>query len=609
MHLSSATCKGPVQALLTAPSSLVSESTRISSEDPTSSKRLHELLMSGQGTGSAFHAGQGSGPDGSDNAHGLYFSKRQPGEGLPTDRDTKRQRMADEGLTMDTTHPALLQAAGMQGAAHSLWQGAGNGAGNGAGFGGTQPSLASNLLVNDQMMRAELRARLLQRDMANRNAALLASLLGQPQGQGPPLGYASLQQHQQHLAQGNRSAFGGPVDNFFSGLSTMNHHGQQPSQLPMGSHGYYPGDPMANMAAGAPVDVNSVLRQLSWPHPTGNVSQGGDGFLSSNLAQSNPGFAGVELPPCEEGVLAPSTERQIFPLGIDEDPNWLSEFHCFVRSELVEICRASHDDCKSRNNATSYHQVGIRCRFCAHMAVAGRGCRSSAFSSSLRQIYQSFTMMLRDHFSSCDSMPAETKQRFLMLKDKPSQGATDSKRYWIYSGMKVGLADSPEGIIINQHTVLAGRSAPPFGSESPITWQKEAANTTALTTAADAGIGSEFLRFLMSQARVVNLRDAERIGNRRSLEQGLPGFSCRHCWEKRRLGLCRMFPARRRTLAQKVMDLHDHMRRCQVAPVEVREQLAQLRKESSEESLVDGGDTKALLDRIWSRLGHGRTSI
>lgn len=214
-------------------------------------------------------------------------------------------------------------------------------------------------------------------------------------------------------------------------------------------------------------------------------------------------------------------------------------------------------------------------------------------------------MMLRDHFGNCEAIPDDIKQRFLALKDKPSQGATDSKRYWIYSAMKVGLADSSDGIIINHNTVLAGMSAPPFGNETPVSWQKEAAIASPLVIASDSNLGSPFLRCLLAQAQLVQLRDSERIGNRRSLEQGLPGFSCRFCWGKRRLGLCRMFPARRRTLAQKLTDLHDHLRRCQATPDHVKEELERHQRDSREENIVDSGDTKVLLDRVWLRLGHG----
>jgi len=531
----------------------------------------------------------------------LNLLKRRAEDATSLDAQHKRQRTADESKEMSVPNQALMQSSGMQGGPTPFFLGQGDHQHN---------SLASNLLMNDQFMRAELRARHLQQEMtANRNAALIASLLGQSQvAQNmnyPPL---TQQQHQQLLDTSTRgqasNSFGGAEMDILNGIVQRNRHchGLPSNHL---NHQLQ----RSNMFSHPNVDVSAIIRQINWPGQGLDASQNFESAAraSSRLptSQGNQGFGGsTRLPPCEEGLIPPFPDREKFPLGVEEDANWLSEFHCFVRSELVEICRASHDDCKTRNNATSYQQVGIRCRFCAHRPPTGRGCRSSAYPSSIRQIYQSFTMMLRDHFGTCDAIPDDVKERFLILKDKPSQGATDSKRYWIYSAMKAGLADSSEGIIMNQHTVLTGMSAPPFGGESSSEWQKEASIACPLVTSADASLGSSYLRFLLSQAQVVQLRESERIGNRRSLEHGLPGFSCRYCWEKRRSGLCRMFPARRRTLSQKLNDLQDHLRRCQATPVDVKEKLESFRSQNKVEAILDTGDTKALLDRVWARLGH-----
>ena len=147
-------------------------------------------------------------------------------------------------------------------------------------------------------------------------------------------------------------------------------------------------------------DLALLLRQMQ-----SNGSPAGLPAVNSSMVLPNQGIQEdsvgmfsqqstvLELPPCDEGLIESYTKRPSFHLGIDEDPNWLSEFHCFVRSELVEVFRASNEDVKARNNSIAFHQVGIRCRFCAHMTPSARAGRSSAFPSSLRQIYQSFTMV------------------------------------------------------------------------------------------------------------------------------------------------------------------------------------------------------------------------
>ena len=313
----------------------------------------------------------------------------------------------------------------------------------------------------------------------------------------------------------------------------------------------------------------------------------------------------VGLPPCEEGNLGPFNTRPFHPLGIDEDPNWLSEFHCFVRSELIEVFRASREDCKARNNAITYQQVGIRCRFCAHLDSSARAGRSSAFPSSLSQIYQSFTMMLRDHFGNCEAMPARTKEQFLALKDKPAQGATDSKRFWVYSATKLGMEDSSKGITVTEQSLAKAVMSPPFATAPGQPWADDKLKNVPLVLSSDQPLVSDFLYLLMSQTQLVHLTEPERIGNRRSLRLGLPGFSCRYCCEHRRLGLCRMFPARRRTLPGKVNDLYDHLRRCSLCPDSVKKQLSLAHRRSNQNMNSPSGGDREFFDRIWNRLGHG----
>ena len=135
------------------------------------------------------------------------------------------------------------------------------------------------------------------------------------------------------------------------------------------------------------------------------------------------------VPPCTEGPLPKLSERIIVPLATDEDANWLSEFLCFVRSEMVEVFRANGEDVASRMNSkkVAYQQIGIRCRYCAHLPHHDRAIRSSAFPSSVERIYQSLTMIIREHFARCDEIPQEKMDLFGSLRTAPSHGATGSK--------------------------------------------------------------------------------------------------------------------------------------------------------------------------------------
>lgn len=309
----------------------------------------------------------------------------------------------------------------------------------------------------------------------------------------------------------------------------------------------------------------------------------------------------LDQPLCEEGRIESHSVRGFICLGIEEDPNWLSEFHCFVRSDLIEVFRANQDDVRARNNSISYQQVGLRCRFCAHITPSARAGRSSAFPSSLRQIYQSFTMMLRDHFSNCEAMPSATLAKFIQLKDKPAQGATDSKRYWVYSASKIGMTDSSKGLAITEQSCSEGINLPPFATVANQWWEDEEFKSVSLVTPNDRDLVGDFLYVLLAQVQPIRLTEAECIGNRRSLRVGLPGFGCRYCSETRRLGLCRMFPARRRTLPGKMNDLFDHLRRCTLCPQNVKDGLETTKNLTFQSDL---GAHKEFFDRVWTRLGH-----
>eukprot|EP00957_Ditylum_brightwellii_P187831 14301606-Ditylum_brightwellii.AAC.2 len=154
----------------------------------------------------------------------------------------------------------------------------------------------------------------------------------------------------------------------------------------------------------------------------------------------------------------PFNPAHVILLATDEDKNWLSEFLCFVRLHCIETFCASQHDVSSRlgSKKVKLGQVGIRCRFCAHSPARRRVRRSSTFPSSLSRIYQSLTMMLRDHFLNCSYMPKEEKEAYIMLRSNTSQGIVGSKDYWVSSAKGLGLIDTPDGIYFDDGRHAAG---------------------------------------------------------------------------------------------------------------------------------------------------------
>lgn len=342
-------------------------------------------------------------------------------------------------------------------------------------------------------------------------------------------------------------------------------------------------------------------------------------------------------------------ERPFVPLSTDEDQNWLSDLLCFVRSELVEVFRATEDDVRQRNSSKRVRlgQVGLRCRFCAHLAQGSKVGRSSSFPSSLDRIYQSLTMMLRDHFARCTAMPASHQQRFIELKRRTTQGATDSKQYWIHAARKMGLEDTIEGIwvcrptasssdttsVSSSHgdsgkpteeqvskltTSSSGESLKPQDSGEDLdTKAQETSNTSSATSMSgislvspkDEDAMSPYMYLLLSNIRLVHMEKSEQTGNRKSLPAGLPGLGCAHCCQSDRRGLCRIFPSRRRTLIHKIDDLYQHFLKCTVCPTNVKEQLVTLHDTDVQNntSSTQSKKDRIFVEELWTRMGHGTT--
>jgi len=308
------------------------------------------------------------------------------------------------------------------------------------------------------------------------------------------------------------------------------------------------------------------------------------------------------LPPLEGGEILHHSKRKIVPLGIEEDPNWLSERQCFIRAELLEVVRAGQEE-RSCSKTVTFQQVGIRCRYCAHMQPSSRAIRSSAFPSSIRQIYQSFTMMVRDHFGNCNGVPPDKKERFIKLKGLTSPSSSLSRQYWTFAAKKLGMVDSERGIVINEDTQVDASKIPPFGTTPEETDQIKRSAGEEVVDPSDQRCISPYLYVLMSQSQVVHLLPSERVGKRKDAAVGLPGFGCRHCAQRGRLGFCRMFPLNKRSLPDKVNDLFNHMLRCPHCP-SITKRLLEGRRTEQESNRSFSDRDREFIDRIWHKLGR-----
>lgn len=136
--------------------------------------------------------------------------------------------------------------------------------------------------------------------------------------------------------------------------------------------------------------------------------------------------------------------RRWLPLGLDEDSSHLSAFLCFLRSECIEVFVSSKADVIERMTSKKIRegQIGIRCRFCAHLSQKNRVGRSSNFPSSIAQIYPGISMMIYNHFALCPEMPTNLRKTFNQLKNFTKKGNAESRTYWVHSAKQLGMVDA-----------------------------------------------------------------------------------------------------------------------------------------------------------------------
>ncbi len=142
------------------------------------------------------------------------------------------------------------------------------------------------------------------------------------------------------------------------------------------------------------------------------------------------------------------SKRPVRGLSSNGDDIWLSKFLQFLRSACCEVFEATAADVIERRKSKQIllGQVGIRCRFCAHLPHAVRSGRSACYPSSVDRIYQSVTMMIREHFPICDEFPDGVRKQYVALKKNTKKGEMESKLHWKNSARKMGMRDTEKGI-------------------------------------------------------------------------------------------------------------------------------------------------------------------
>ncbi|KAG7356792.1 hypothetical protein IV203_001478 [Nitzschia inconspicua] len=142
-------------------------------------------------------------------------------------------------------------------------------------------------------------------------------------------------------------------------------------------------------------------------------------------------------------------------LAEDTDPANLSPYQCELRKHL-ELFEADPEDVRGsntpgRHGRVELGQVGLRCRYCAHLDRFERPKGAANYSGTVEGVYQIAQNISKSHLcGKCQSIPNDVRNRLIALRTGAVRSRSrNCKNYWADSIRKRGIFE------------LARRDAPP----------------------------------------------------------------------------------------------------------------------------------------------------
>ena len=298
-----------------------------------------------------------------------------------------------------------------------------------------------------------------------------------------------------------------------------------------------------------------------------------------------------------------------------DDPHWLSEMHCYVRSELVEVFSLRKKDVLegySGRKEPVIGQVGVRCAFCKSLPKGEKPNGYLHFPESLSAIHTKVSDLIRLHFPSCPSMPDDVKSTFRSLRGFGAKADGDSQQYWIDAASDLGLCDiPPTGNVQKGWGITFRRDPLPPSPADELDREKEGAKAyqpdkSSLLRPDDTGQCTDHVLLLMRQVQPCRFKNNDRRGGPGSRGRdrviGFPGLCCRHCSTKNTYG--RYFPVSAKNLTDNTANsLLAHVTTCNRVPESIQASLAYLMHRSTlQKAELSGSWKKAFFKKIWDRL-------
>jgi hypothetical protein len=150
-----------------------------------------------------------------------------------------------------------------------------------------------------------------------------------------------------------------------------------------------------------------------------------------------------------------------FVLSSSSDGRILSPLQTLLRLN-IEVFSATALDAvvriKGRNKTVHLHQVGLRCRHCAHVPAMQKNKGAVYFPSSTLGLYQAAQNMCLSHLQcgQCRDVPGSIKTLFgQLLETKTTTSHSASGRtYWAQCAQQKGLVNFVTGVLNSSDRLL-----------------------------------------------------------------------------------------------------------------------------------------------------------
>lgn len=138
----------------------------------------------------------------------------------------------------------------------------------------------------------------------------------------------------------------------------------------------------------------------------------------------------------------------VIPVLAPNDRQAMTPYQVMLRQSL-EYFTAVEDDVRTtvqgRRKPVMPGQLGIRCRYCSHLPVAGRMRAAVYYPRSLMNLYQGAQNIASVHFQQCTEFPPEVLQR--LMEEKPRRDFSRvGKPYWSETCRQLGIYEEQDAL-------------------------------------------------------------------------------------------------------------------------------------------------------------------